>query len=36
MYSSIIVGYNDFLEFMLILVMRIDVGHINSHPELNF
>ena len=34
--SPIIVGRNSFLESILILIMRINVGRTNFHPILNF
>ena len=32
---SITVGHSNFLEPTLILIMRINVGHINFQPTLN-
>ena len=34
--SPIAVGHSNFLESMLILIMRVDVVHINFQPTLNF
>ena len=34
--NPIIVGHNNFLEPMLLLIMRINVEHINYKTTLNF
>ena len=36
LYGINIVGHSNFLEPMLILIMRIIVGHINFQPTLKF
>lgn len=34
--GRITVGYSNFLEHTLIMIVRIDVGHIDFQPTLNF